>query len=176
MYLYTIRASKLIVPCSCNLKLFFIFEQPVFILFEGFFIHLINPWTAKLFNLNFHSPEVVSRWRDPQLHLSENYSDLIKWRSTILKVEVNYFQNLKFSTSSYVTLYWLFIFESFVFINRLYRLPGSKYIGAEVWCRFWINAEENVLLFYYYSKYAESSCETSPDGYGAVSDESHHHK
>ena len=44
-----------------------------------------NPLTAKLFNLNFHSLEVVSRWRDPQLQASENYSDLTKWRSTILK-------------------------------------------------------------------------------------------
>ena len=36
----------------------------------------LNPLTAKLFNLNFHPPEVVSRWRDPQLQVSENYSDL----------------------------------------------------------------------------------------------------
>ena len=35
-----------------------------------------NPLTAKLFNLNFHPLEVVSRWRDPQLQVSENYSDL----------------------------------------------------------------------------------------------------
>ena len=44
-----------------------------------------NPLTAKLFNLNFHSLEVVSRWRDPQLQVSENYSDLTKWRSTVFK-------------------------------------------------------------------------------------------
>ena len=48
----------------------------------------INPLTAKLFNLNFRSLEVVSRWRDPQLQVSENYSDLTKWRLT------NYFQIL----------------------------------------------------------------------------------
>ena len=41
----------------------------------------INPLTAKLFNLNFHPLEVVSRWRDPQLQVIENYSDLTKWRS-----------------------------------------------------------------------------------------------
>ena len=35
----------------------------------------INP--AKLLNLNFHPLEVVSRWRDPQLQVSENYLDLI---------------------------------------------------------------------------------------------------
>ena len=40
----------------------------------------VNPLTAKLFNWNFHSHEVVSRWRDPQLQVSENYSDLTKWR------------------------------------------------------------------------------------------------
>ena len=32
-----------------------------------------NPLTAKLFNLNFHPLEVVSRWHDPQLQESENY-------------------------------------------------------------------------------------------------------
>ena len=36
-----------------------------------------NPLPAKLFNLNFHTLEVVSRWRDPQLQVSENYSDLL---------------------------------------------------------------------------------------------------
>ena len=45
----------------------------------------LNPSTAKLFNLNFHPLEVVSRWRDPQLQVSENYSDLTKWRSTLFK-------------------------------------------------------------------------------------------
>ena len=45
----------------------------------------LNPLTAKLFNLNFHPLEVVSRWRDPQLQVSENYSDLTKWRSTVFK-------------------------------------------------------------------------------------------
>ena len=34
-------------------------------------IHRFNPLTAKLFNLNFHL--LVSRWRDPQLQVSENY-------------------------------------------------------------------------------------------------------
>ena len=40
----------------------------------------INPLPAKLFNLNFHPLEVVS-----QLQVSENYSDLTKWRSTLFK-------------------------------------------------------------------------------------------
>ena len=48
-------------------------------------IMTFNPLTAKLFNLNFHPLEVVSRWRDPQLQMSENYSDLTKWRSTLFK-------------------------------------------------------------------------------------------
>ena len=45
----------------------------------------LNPLTAKLFNLNFHPHDVVSRWRDPQLQVSENYSVLTKWRSTVFK-------------------------------------------------------------------------------------------
>ena len=44
-----------------------------------------NLLTAKLFNLNFYPPEIVSRCRDPQFQVSENYSDLTKWRSTLLK-------------------------------------------------------------------------------------------
>ena len=46
---------------------------------------LIHGLTAKLFNWNFHALEVVSRSRDPQLQVSENYSDLTKLRSIILK-------------------------------------------------------------------------------------------
>ena len=45
----------------------------------------LNPLTAKLSNLNFHPLEVVSRWRDPQLQASENYSDLTNWRWTVFK-------------------------------------------------------------------------------------------
>ena len=45
----------------------------------------LNPSTAKLCNLNFHPLEVVSRWRDPQLQVSENYSAWTKWRSTLFK-------------------------------------------------------------------------------------------
>ena len=37
---------------------------------------------AKLFNWDFHPLEVVSRLRDPQLQLSENYLNLTKLRST----------------------------------------------------------------------------------------------
>ena len=43
------------------------------------------PLTAKLFDLHFHPLEVVSRWRDPQLQVSENNSNLTTWRSTNLK-------------------------------------------------------------------------------------------
>ena len=45
----------------------------------------VNPLTAKLFNLILHPLGVVSRWRDPQLQVSENYSDLAIWRSTVFK-------------------------------------------------------------------------------------------
>ena len=46
---------------------------------------LFNPLTTKLFSFNFHPLDVVSRWRDPQLQVSENYSDLTKGRSTVFK-------------------------------------------------------------------------------------------
>ena len=45
----------------------------------------LNPLAAKLFNLNFHPLEIVSRWRDPQLQVSENYSGLTKWMSAVFK-------------------------------------------------------------------------------------------
>ena len=32
-----------------------------------------NPLNAKIHNLNFHPLEVVSRYRDPQLQVGENY-------------------------------------------------------------------------------------------------------
>ena len=40
----------------------------------------INLLPSKLFNWNFDSLDVVSLTRDPQLQVSENYSDLSKWR------------------------------------------------------------------------------------------------
>ena len=45
----------------------------------------LNPLTAKLFNWNFHPLEVVSRWRDPQLQVSENYSVSTKWSLIVFK-------------------------------------------------------------------------------------------
>ena len=32
----------------------------------------VTPFTAELIDLNFHPLQVVYRWRDPQLQLSEN--------------------------------------------------------------------------------------------------------
>ena len=49
------------------------------------YLEFLDPSTAKLFNLNFHPLKVVSRWRDPQVQVSENYSDLTKWRWTVFK-------------------------------------------------------------------------------------------
>ena len=46
---------------------------------------VLNLLTTKLFNLNFHPLEVVSGWRDPQLQVSGNYSDLTKWTTTLFK-------------------------------------------------------------------------------------------
>ena len=34
--------------------------------------HYINPYNTELLNLNFHSLEVVSRYRDPQVQVTEN--------------------------------------------------------------------------------------------------------
>ena len=35
----------------------------------------VNPWSTEIFNLNFKSLEVVSRYRDPQLQVTENLCD-----------------------------------------------------------------------------------------------------
>ena len=48
-------------------------------------MYCVNPLTAKSLNWNFHPLEGVSRRRDPQLQVSENRSDLITCRLTILK-------------------------------------------------------------------------------------------
>ena len=45
----------------------------------------INPYSTKSDNLNFHRLEVVSRYRDPQLQVGENYSYLFKLRPNICK-------------------------------------------------------------------------------------------
>ena len=45
----------------------------------------INPYPAKLINLNFHSLEVVSRFRDPQPQVDENYSHLFNLGPNIYK-------------------------------------------------------------------------------------------
>ena len=39
-----------------------------------FSVNWLNLLLAKLCNLNFHPLEVVSRYRDPQLQVKENYS------------------------------------------------------------------------------------------------------
>ena len=59
---------------------------------------MFTPLTAKLFNLNFHPLEIVSRWRDPQLQVSENYSDL-------KKMEVNCFQILLIDVIFYFNMF-----------------------------------------------------------------------
>ena len=53
-----------------------------------------NPLAAKLFNLNFHPLEVVSRCRDPQLQVSENYSkmDVKKFQTLLIIVTFYLYQ------------------------------------------------------------------------------------
>ena len=42
-----------------------------------------NPQSATLYNLNFHPLEVVSRYREPQLQVGENYRFLFNLRPDI---------------------------------------------------------------------------------------------
>ena len=42
----------------------------------------INPYPAKLIYFNFQPFEVVSRYRDPQLQVVENYSYLFNYTSS----------------------------------------------------------------------------------------------
>ena len=67
-----------ISQCSIRYIIYSINSEPKY-------CNAFNPLTAKLFNLNFHPREVVFRWRDPQLQVSENDSDLTKWRLTLFK-------------------------------------------------------------------------------------------
>ena len=50
----------------------------IYILGFTIYSNCFNPLAAKVFNLNFYPLEVVFRWRDPQLQVSENYSNLTK--------------------------------------------------------------------------------------------------
>ena len=45
----------------------------------------INPQPAKLFFFNFQPLEVMSRYRDPQLQVVENYSNLFNLSTNICK-------------------------------------------------------------------------------------------
>ena len=51
---------------------------------QGYF-HLNLKAVARLCNLNFHPLEVVSRYRDPQLQVGENYSYLFSLGAHICK-------------------------------------------------------------------------------------------
>ena len=45
----------------------------------------VYPFPAELIYLNFHPLEVVSRYRDPQLQVGENYSHLFNMDTNICK-------------------------------------------------------------------------------------------
>ena len=45
----------------------------------------INPWSATLQNLNFHPLEFVTRYRDPQIQVGENYTHLFYLKPQICK-------------------------------------------------------------------------------------------
>ena len=48
-------------------------------------LSLFNPLNAEIKNLNFHPLEAVSRYRDPQLQVAENYLYLFNLRPNICK-------------------------------------------------------------------------------------------
>ena len=48
----------------------------------------INLYPAKFFYLNFQPLEVVSRYRDPQPQVVENYSYLFDLRSNIKNIDI----------------------------------------------------------------------------------------
>ena len=53
----------------------------------GFLWHTrhINPYPAKKIYLTFHPLEVVSRYRDPQLQVGENYAYVFILKSNVCK-------------------------------------------------------------------------------------------
>ena len=66
----------------------------------SFFIEVsgcsINPWSSTLWKLYFHPLEVVPRYREPQLHVDENYSYLLNLRRnicTVLCLNTHFFPN-----------------------------------------------------------------------------------
>ena len=82
---YTCRYSNESERADWDIYDDFKMKKPFVVLVYIQIFQRFNPLTAKLFNLIFHPLEVVSRWRDPQLQVSENYSDLTKWKSTVFK-------------------------------------------------------------------------------------------
>ena len=61
-----------------------------------------DPLTAKVNNLNFHPRKVVSRYRDPQLHVGENYSYLFYFRPNICKSRYLTLSILSFATVIFI--------------------------------------------------------------------------
>ena len=49
------------------------------------FVGSLTPFSAELINLNFQPLEVVSRYRDPQFQVAENYSYFFNLRPNICK-------------------------------------------------------------------------------------------
>ena len=83
---HTEKNNRVTLKACCNRMIIIKYQYHNDFLIELVFKYsTFYPLTAKLFNLNLYLLEVVSRWRDPQLQVSENYSDLTKWRSTLFK-------------------------------------------------------------------------------------------
>ena len=67
------------------------------------------PLTTRLFSCNFHPLEVVSRWRDPQLQVGENYSDLYKQKLTVLyycRLMPRFIFNVKYMLNTSISNIW----------------------------------------------------------------------
>ena len=76
MYNYTVQKRKQQLHKTTNL-------ESVKKSMHAFYI--LNPFLAKLSYLNVHPLEVVSRYRDPQLHVGEKFSYLLNLTPNICK-------------------------------------------------------------------------------------------
>ena len=84
-----------------------------------------NPFIAKLFNWNFHPLKVVFCWRDPQLQVSENWSDLTKWRSTLFK-SCWLMSHVIFNIFKHVKRWYLMCYIYNKMKTRIYSAPVVK--------------------------------------------------
>ena len=88
--LYLILLRSLLRRESKIVVLIVLVEKPP----RDYNLFRFNPSGTDLFNLNFQSLEIVSRYRDPQLQVTENLGDL--WNSSSIIYHVSRFKNILF--------------------------------------------------------------------------------